>query len=468
MLDLILQLRGFYIKGGQVLSGLDGNVPKEYVETFKVLQDCVPPRDLEEIQAQVEAELKHPIHEIFKSFDPKPIGVASIGQVHKGILLDGTPVAIKIMNPAAEKSFRTDISTVKRFCKIAQPEQLPLFEEIEQQFMSEFDYTREGTNLQEMYTNLLPLSKEVVVPRPIMASKQVLVMTYLDGVSLRKSMESQLEKIAQSQNISRTELEKKFKEGKLGDAPPPPSSLTISAYRTMLSSRDYIRNGFVSAYNIVFGKWAGVPLEIQWTELPMESHKILNVLFTATGTQIFKHGTFNADAHPGNVLHLPNDGGKIGLIDMGQVKRVNKEVITKFSQLILALANDDMSKESTAKIAQIWFDCGYKTKYMDPIVAADIARLYFDRTDKAIYDRYGGLALMQETAQKLDPLVELPKDFIMIMRASLLLRANAAGLGHLSGKYASVAQNWKPFAEEFLQQQQQNQSLVITNSIAAT
>ncbi len=74
---------------------------------------------------------------ILSFIDHPPFFSASIGQVHKATLRNGSVVAVKIQYPGIESLFRSDISTMRFFCTFVAPEQLIIFDEIERQFMSE-------------------------------------------------------------------------------------------------------------------------------------------------------------------------------------------------------------------------------------------------------------------------------------------------------------------------------------------
>jgi predicted unusual protein kinase regulating ubiquinone biosynthesis (AarF/ABC1/UbiB family) len=65
--------------------------PRIWQDTMSVLQDEVPAKDFEIVKQVVESEMKKPLSQVFSSFDHEPIGAASIGQVHRATLLDGTP-----------------------------------------------------------------------------------------------------------------------------------------------------------------------------------------------------------------------------------------------------------------------------------------------------------------------------------------------------------------------------------------
>jgi aarF domain-containing kinase len=75
---------------------------------------------------------------------------------------------VKVQFPEAERHFRNDIRTIKSFCALAQPAHLPFLNEVEKQFMTEFDYRREAANLAQVRSNLeaSPYAKQVVVPAP--------------------------------------------------------------------------------------------------------------------------------------------------------------------------------------------------------------------------------------------------------------------------------------------------------------
>ena len=96
-LRVCLELRGFDVKMGQVMSGQPDMLPQPYVDSLKVLQEDVPPHPFSSIKKIVEDELQQPLEAVYSSFDPSALGAASIGQVHLATLKStGEQVIVKV------------------------------------------------------------------------------------------------------------------------------------------------------------------------------------------------------------------------------------------------------------------------------------------------------------------------------------------------------------------------------------
>lgn len=107
-----------YVKFGQVLGNRPDIVRKESDrEQLTKLTEAAPAIEFSAVQTVVEAELGKPIAKVFRKFDPVPIGVGSIGQVHRAELLDGTPVVVKVIKPGAERDLVTNLTTIEKGSK---------------------------------------------------------------------------------------------------------------------------------------------------------------------------------------------------------------------------------------------------------------------------------------------------------------------------------------------------------------
>ena len=90
---------------------------------MSVLQDQCPYKPFPIIRRIIEEEYNQPLEDIFETFDPTPIGSASIGQVHRATLKGrgGQKVVVKVQYPEVERLFRGDVRTIKMFAQVAQP-----------------------------------------------------------------------------------------------------------------------------------------------------------------------------------------------------------------------------------------------------------------------------------------------------------------------------------------------------------
>ena len=111
--DAILELQGFYVKSGQVLSTRVDLFAKPYCDKLQVLQEGLAPIPTDVVKEVVRRELcgDGTLDELFSDFEEKPLGCASIAQVHAATLLDGRRVAVKVQRPGAKPLLRADVAT---------------------------------------------------------------------------------------------------------------------------------------------------------------------------------------------------------------------------------------------------------------------------------------------------------------------------------------------------------------------
>jgi predicted unusual protein kinase regulating ubiquinone biosynthesis (AarF/ABC1/UbiB family) len=124
------------------------------------------------------------------------------------------------------------------------------------------------------------------------------------------------------------------------------------------------------------------------------------------------------------------------------VKKLSKELRHLFSKLIIAL--DDDNREDVIRLMK---EAGFKSEKMDPEVIYLYAKLAYDQ-DNLQLTKGKHIQLFMEELQERDPIIALPTDFIMIGRASLILR----GLAHALHQTRSVAALWRPMAERVLKE----------------
>ena len=110
--DTLFELKGVLIKVGQFLSIRADLLPTGFVSQIQDLVDHVPPSSWNEIQEVLEEQWERPIDEMLLSIEKKAVASASIGEVYKGFLLDGSKVAIKVQRPSIESIVKTDFRSL--------------------------------------------------------------------------------------------------------------------------------------------------------------------------------------------------------------------------------------------------------------------------------------------------------------------------------------------------------------------
>eukprot|EP00957_Ditylum_brightwellii_P121828 9290407-Ditylum_brightwellii.AAC.1 len=211
IMGVMLELKGLYVKLGQVLSVTALPIPEAYRVLFRTLQSDVP--GWEEFEKVIKPTLEQefgnkPLEEIFEYIDPIPCGAASVGQAHKAKLKHiSKEVIVKVQYPDAKWQVPADIECVGDFLKICvwfgvvdeQSSKLS-FDEFSRQFISELNYNQERENLKRVYESSLDptapyIKRNVVIPAVYdeFCTDKVITMTYLPGPKLEAEAKKQLE-----------------------------------------------------------------------------------------------------------------------------------------------------------------------------------------------------------------------------------------------------------------------------------
>jgi len=145
-------MKGAMMKLGQMASYLDEGMPEPMREALAGLRSDAPAMSGDLALSEIEASLGRPLHEVFESIDPEPVASASIGQVHRGVTLDGRPVAVKVQYPGIAEAIAADLDnseTLAVLLGIVFPGLDPkeLVEELRARIMEELDYTKEAANV---------------------------------------------------------------------------------------------------------------------------------------------------------------------------------------------------------------------------------------------------------------------------------------------------------------------------------
>ena len=479
--DLVLQMRGFYFKNAQLLSTRDDFVPSQYLEWCKETQDAAPcemrPGEARAIAEKALAE-KLGLRgagdgdgavsdestsgarssSIFAFWDETPLGVASIGTVHAARLTErfgGHEVCVKVQAPGIERRFRADIKTCIDFCRLAMPQHAPPLEEIERQFLTEFDYRAEAANLAEARANLLPKwahKIDVPVPYHDLCTKEVLVMSKLPGVKLVDGVRERFARLAAARGWDAEEMERTqtnaIAAGVLRKRDVDAEARATRRANAFLAVADALVRKprfYLSRLSRFRSSGTETETETRFSPSPrlVNIGEVLKTLLDVHAEEIFVHGAFNGDPHPGNVLLMPD--GRLGLIDYGQVKRVDASARRNYAKLVLAILAED--KKEIARLCQSASPEGFggDSKHRDEDVAYRLAMFWNDRDTP---DVTLGLNLQEflDEMEARDPVIRAPKDMVMIARVSMLLR----GVANAFNVRLRVAEAWRSHAVALL------------------
>jgi ubiquinone biosynthesis protein len=201
--QVLVDLGPTFVKLGQVLSVRPDILPQDVLTEFESLQDKVPPMDFDDVRQVIEGELGAKVEEVFESFDPVPLGSASIAQVHRARLLGGQQVAVKLQRKGIERTIRSDISILYTLASLAEGRvTVPglhtpkaIIREFEAAITAELDFQSELRNNERMANFLqsagAPFQQQVGVPRvlPRWSTRRMLVMELVEGVPLSQKMQ---------------------------------------------------------------------------------------------------------------------------------------------------------------------------------------------------------------------------------------------------------------------------------------
>jgi ubiquinone biosynthesis protein len=188
----LTELGPIFVKAGQILSTRRDLVPGDIADELALLQDQVPPFPGEDARAIVERELKHPVGQLYASFDPVPLASASISQVHAATLHDGRAVVVKVLRPRIGERIARDVSLLHSLGEMAQRwhpnadkiRPLDVVGEVEKMLENELDLQREGANASLLRRNFIS-GVDMYVPEVHweLTTAGVLTLARVSGVS---------------------------------------------------------------------------------------------------------------------------------------------------------------------------------------------------------------------------------------------------------------------------------------------
>ena len=371
-----------FVKLGQLLATRVDLLEPEWIAEFSRLQDSAQTATYEGIHQQLTEDLGASPEVVFAAFDPEPLAAASMAQVYRARLEDGTEVVVKVRRPGIRLTVEADLRWMARLAELAESEspELRAFQprEVVRQFTQslrrELDFASECRNAERIAQNFA-------------------MYTGFNGDSVPKA--------------------KVVGAPAQGVAPPAPQEPIIVIPR-------------------VFWQWTSERVCVQEFIAGISGRQLERVdqagldrqVLARRGAQavlkmIVEDGFFHADPHPGNVFYLP--GNRIAFIDFGMVGRLSEARRDQLMRLLLGLVQHEPQRVADVMIE--WTGDG----------ATDEDGLTLEI--QAFVQQYHGVALKQlRLGAMLTDLVtilrqhqlRLPPDLSLLIKAFVSLE----GMGH--------------------------------------
>jgi len=179
---------GIYNKAAQFVASLqagagDASIPKPYIDALKIVCDKAPFRPFSDMAKVIEEDFGKPISEVFQSVDEEPLAAASLAQVHRAVLKDGTEVAVKIQYPGLLEQMASDFAVFRMFGQQIKPGGFDLtwvVNDFEVSISAELDFMIEGKNA-ELTGKDFAHQKYAKVPKVYwdLTTKRVLTMEFV-------------------------------------------------------------------------------------------------------------------------------------------------------------------------------------------------------------------------------------------------------------------------------------------------
>ncbi len=183
-----------FIKLGQILATRVDLFTPPYIAEFEKLQDQAPPVPFEELLPQIEEDIGGSIDEIFSQVDRQPLAAASIAQVHKAVLTDGTQVILKIRRPGLRKIIEADLRLLYRIVDIVESEfpdirrfhPREVLRQFNQSLRRELDLAGECRNAERVAANLAD-DPNIAIPKVYWqwTGERINVQEYIQGIQGR-------------------------------------------------------------------------------------------------------------------------------------------------------------------------------------------------------------------------------------------------------------------------------------------
>ncbi|MDO5411080.1 MAG: AarF/UbiB family protein [Lachnospiraceae bacterium] len=190
--QILEELGPTYIKIGQIMSLHSDILPQSYCDELMRLCSEVAPMPFSQVEEVIEDSYGYSWKEVFESIEEKPLGSASIAQVHRAVLKNGDSVVLKVQRQGIYEMMARDIGLLKKAVKLLPPVSIKelvdldlVLDELWMVTQEEMNFLMEASNMEEFARK----NREVAFVRtPVLyreyTTSRILVMEYIDGFAV--------------------------------------------------------------------------------------------------------------------------------------------------------------------------------------------------------------------------------------------------------------------------------------------
>src|SRR5215510_5289082 len=181
-----------FVKLGQLMATRVDLFPPRWIAEFEKLQSEVPPVPFDALLPELEQALGRSPFDVFRDIDTRAHAAASIAQVHRASLQDGTPVVLKVRRPGVRETIEADLRLLRRVSELIESEMpearryrpAEIAEQFAKSLEREADFVTETRNIERFAKNF-DGDPNVVIPRiyPEWTSDVLLVQEHVEGIS---------------------------------------------------------------------------------------------------------------------------------------------------------------------------------------------------------------------------------------------------------------------------------------------
>ena len=192
-------LKGPLMKVAQILATIPDALPSAYAEELRQLQADAPSMGWPFVRRRMEGELGQGWRQLFGDFERNAAHAASLGQVHRAIASDGTPLACKLQYPDMAAAVEADLKQLRVVLSVYERRDRAvhtgsIFQELSERLREELDYYREAKHMR-LYGAMLAGEAGVTLPEPLeaLSTGRLLTMTWVEGRPLLEAVDLPVE-----------------------------------------------------------------------------------------------------------------------------------------------------------------------------------------------------------------------------------------------------------------------------------